>query len=91
MTKNQFALKSWWPLTSTYEQLKCGENYGRWTDYNEAEYQKRLDEISRGAQPLAAGVWRDYLRGHNWTRHLKQKSSKYSTEFFDSINIPFLC
>jgi hypothetical protein len=71
--------------------LKCGENYGRWTDYNEAEYQKRLDEISRGAQPLAAGVWRDYLRGHNWTRHLKQKSSKYSTEFFDSINIPFLC
>jgi hypothetical protein len=61
---DQIAMKSWWPAQPTWEQDKCGENYGRWTQWTEVWYQQRLQEIRDGkAEPLPASKWRDRLRG----------------------------
>jgi hypothetical protein len=73
------AVKSWWPLYSTWEG--SGENYGRWTEWNEHLYQKRLKEIQEGAEPLPANKWRDRLRGLKEARQVKKHIALFSKAF----------
>jgi hypothetical protein len=80
----QIALKSWWPLPSTWDYAGC--NWGRWTPWNEVWFQKRLREIQEGTgQPLSANVWRDRLNGSKAARTLKVETEKLSLEFLRSI------
>ena len=82
--RNQTAIKSWWPRTAAYEQMKSGENYGRWTEKTENDYHQRLAEIENGGLPLTMDQWRDRLRGQKVTRHLKAAAEKFSSEFLNS-------
>jgi hypothetical protein len=79
---NQTALKSWFPLSLAYDS--CGENYGRWTFWNETEYDTRVRDIQNGGQPLPFSHWRTKLRGMKKSRQLKKAISKLSDEFLDS-------
>ena len=80
----QIALKSWWPLLSTWDD--CGRNLGYWTEWNEVWFQKHLRGILDGTtQPLAASKWRDRLTGFKDACHLKANVEKFSLEFLESI------
>jgi hypothetical protein len=76
------AVKSWWPLPWTWDN--CGENYGRWTDWNEHLFQKRLKEIQDGDGPLTVSKWRDRLRSSKEARLLKKNFSVFSQNFLSS-------
>jgi hypothetical protein len=79
------ALKSWWPLSTTWNDTGCGHNWGRWTECNEQWYQKRLQQIQDGtAEPLPASKWRDRLKGMKDSRILKTNIRKFSQEFLDT-------
>lgn len=78
-------MKSWWPLYTTYELVKTGENYGRWTQISELEHRKWLAQIEDGrAQPLSANEWRDRLRGRKEVRKLKEATQTFSEAFLNS-------
>jgi hypothetical protein len=63
---DQTALKSWWPLQTTWEKEAALANHGYWTDYNETWYQRRLRELREGGsvQPLTESEWKSRLRGN---------------------------
>ena len=75
---NQKAMKSWFPLSTTWDE--AGENYGRWTPYNESWFQKRLRDIQSGIGPLTASQWRDRLRGLNAVRRLRAGNEKVAQD-----------
>ena len=78
----QMAVKSWWPLPTTWREGDCGVNLGYWTELNEEWYQRRLKDIQDGkAEPLPANKWRDRLRGLKESRTLKASIEKFSLEY----------
>jgi hypothetical protein len=81
----QKAFKSWWPLSTTWNDVGCGSNWGRWTEQNEQWFQDRLRKIQDGtAQPLPANKWRDLLRGMKEVRHIKANVEKFSGEYLEA-------
>ena len=80
---DQKALKSWWPLQSTWEKETALVNYGHWTDYNETWYQRRLRELREGrnVQPLAESEWRSRLRGNlKKAKSIRDNNLKFASE-----------
>lgn len=78
------AYKSWFPPAFFFEKKDCAENYGRWTDYREARYRRRLLDIEQhGAQPEPVSRWRDQLRGLKETRLLNQNMEKLALKFLN--------
>ncbi|KAG6915610.1 hypothetical protein DXG01_010725 [Tephrocybe rancida] len=79
----QTAMRSWFPLSSTFEA--GGEDYRRWNDYREDDFQRRLAEISKPTSesrgPLNAKKWRDLMRGTKDMRRLKDVIERWSENF----------
>jgi hypothetical protein len=62
----------------------CAENYGRWTEYREARYRRRLLDIEQhGAQPEPVSRWRDQLRGFKETRSFNKNMEKLALKFLN--------
>ena len=90
---DQKALKSWWPLQTTWEKETTLANYGHWTDYNEIWYQRRLRELREGSnvQPLAESEWRSRLRGNMpkaKTNSIRDNNLKFAAEVVRSHITP---
>jgi hypothetical protein len=75
------ALKSWFPLTTSFEHKTAGENYSRWTPYNEKWFTARCNEIQAGAQPLPVKGWQARLRGEKDFRKLKPNYLSHAKQF----------
>ena len=75
----QKAVKSWFPLSTTWDE--AGENYRRWTPYNEVWFRNRRKDIESGAGPLPASQWRDRLRGMKTVRQLTTNNRRFAEEF----------
>jgi hypothetical protein len=84
----EMSTKSWFPLPWHWESLAVGENYGRWTVYNEAWFMKRKLEIDGGGQPRWVNKWRDQLRGDKDFRKMKKGASTFATEFVEAHQEP---
>jgi hypothetical protein len=80
---DQKALKSWWPLQSTWEKETTLANHGYWTDYNEIWYQRRSRELREGrdVQPLTESEWKSRLRGNlKMARRIRDNNLKFASE-----------
>ncbi|KAG6913847.1 hypothetical protein DXG01_003935 [Tephrocybe rancida] len=79
----QTAMRSWFPLSSTFEA--GGEDYRRWNDYREDDFQRHLAEIckptSESRGPLNAKKWQDLMRGTKDMRQLKDVIERWSENF----------
>lgn len=80
----QIAYKSWWPLMSTWNEVSSGNNWGRWTDWNEDWYQKRHAAIRAGtAQPLTASKWHSLCKGMKDARLIKKNVETLSRQYLN--------
>ncbi|KAF8873740.1 hypothetical protein CPB84DRAFT_1690599, partial [Gymnopilus junonius] len=76
----QTATVSWFPPTLTWED--SGYNWLKWTEHDEAFFQKWLDNIfNDNAQPLTCKQWRDKIRGWRQARNLIDNNSFHLNEY----------
>jgi hypothetical protein len=75
-------LRSWWPLVRSFERYRsAGNNFGRWTERLEEDYQKRLRQIEEGKHtPMTARRWRDFLKGQKMARELRAGYQRAANE-----------
>lgn len=76
---NYSARVSWWPPPDLWDEESTGENYGVWSEYNEAGYHARLRKIREGtAKPLSRSEWKKQIRGigpcQKWRKSLQARS-----------------
>jgi hypothetical protein len=74
-------VRSWWPLIRSFEHTSAGENFGRWTQRSEEDYQEKLRQIEEGTHtPITAKKWRDLLRGQKMAKDLRAHYREAATE-----------
>jgi hypothetical protein len=82
---SQIAYKSWWPLQSTWNDVSTGNNWGRWTEWNEDWYQERHAVIQAGtAEPHNASKWRSLCKGMKDAWSIKNNVDMFSTKYLES-------
>ncbi|KAF8961303.1 hypothetical protein BDZ97DRAFT_1592947, partial [Flammula alnicola] len=65
--KKQIAKKSWFPLHTTWRKAAT---FTHWTERNENEYQRRVQQIQQGSQPLSASEWAKNAKYNSQIRRL---------------------
>jgi hypothetical protein len=84
----QHALKSWWPMDSTWN---AHSSHAHWNEMSEAFFDKRLQELEGGEpEPLTANSWRNRMRARAHIRRVNTFMRSSSAAFLESVPVqPF--